>query len=119
MRTIQRVNVLVRSGIIGLLVVLLGACSEQVTETENPECLTILGDPPDNPGLGDTVYQIILRSQESVSEVLDYYARKYPEAISAFELFGNGFNANVNQTEALQEMRCDSRIQEIHYLEIP
>ena len=110
----------VRSIIVGLLVVFLGACSEQVTEEENPDCLKIFGNPPDDAGLGDAGIEVTVRSQVSVDEVRDHYTSNYPGGVSVYDVYANGFAANINDEAALEEMRCgDSRILELQHADIP
>lgn len=110
----------VRNIIVGLLVFFLGACAEQVTEEENPDCLKIFGNPPDDAGLGDAGIEITVRSQVSAAVVRDDYTSKYPGGVSVYDVFPGGFAANINSDAALEEMRCeDSRIVDIRYAEIP
>ena len=106
---------------IGLLSLLLCACAQDVTTNGDQSiCLNIGGEAPDNAGNGNVGFVVIVIDEVDAREVQDDYTSRYVDRVAVFDVFRNGFAANINSEAALEEIRCeDSRISSIEYAEIP
>ena len=96
-----------------LAILLLASCAQEVSNTDDSQCLTVQGTGSE---LNNSGYIIDIRNQNDADSIREEYIENYGSGFDVTEISGRRIFANINSSLALDELRCDdSRIEGISY----
>ncbi len=103
-----------------LITLLNASCAQEVSTQDDSQCLTIIGDSGSELNNSGYIIEVRGQNENDASRISNEYSNNYDGDFEVTLISGGSIFANINSSEALNELRCkDTRIEKISYDSVP